>query len=346
MKLFTFPGLLSERVQRIGGQTEGYGRTPIFSDVVFEVEKSVLDLMGCGNGRLLLFSCVGTGCLDAVVAGWGQGMGKTLVVNGGEFGARLVNLCRYYDVGFIEHVVEFGRDIDYGKLAKELNSEKVDSLVIQHHETSSGQMFDLERVGDLCCGAGVNLIVDAISSFCSDPITMDRWGISAAAFSSQKGLCLPPGLAGLVVTKEFLECRDEKGKSFYFQVEANERSLARGQPLYSPQVNAALRLRERLREINEQGLESLLQRVKKKAEIFRQRIKECDLAMRADNPATALTGIVLPDDAMPLVHQLAESEIYVMPSCERNLMRVAHVGESTIEDHLDLADRIVAYLRT
>lgn len=46
------------------------------------------------------------------------------------------------------------------------------------------------------------LIVDAISSILADDYEMDKYGVDATIFSSQKGLCLSPGLSFIALSSE------------------------------------------------------------------------------------------------------------------------------------------------
>ena len=49
------------------------------------------------------------------------------------------------------------------------------------------------------------LIVDAISTFLADEYDMDKFGIDVTIISSQKGLCLSPGISIVSFSQRMIE---------------------------------------------------------------------------------------------------------------------------------------------
>lgn len=101
---------------------------------------------------------------------------KAFILVGGSFGHRWKNLCDYYHCPNEIFDVPFARDIDYVQLEERYVHLVLMSFYVQHHETSTGQLYDMEKISAICKKYEVSLVVDAISSFLSDTLDMSGWG--------------------------------------------------------------------------------------------------------------------------------------------------------------------------
>lgn len=165
MKSYVFPGNIREDILAIGNCQIPYMRTKEFSDINLESEALLLDFIGSPKGNVIIYTGSGTGAMDAIVSNYVKTKKKAFVIDGGTFGHRWYALCEYYQVESYDYKVSFAKDIDYIDLENVLCREKPDVLLCQHHETSSGQKFDLEKISKLCKKYNISLVVDAISSF-------------------------------------------------------------------------------------------------------------------------------------------------------------------------------------
>ncbi len=191
MKSYVFPGDIDERIAGIGSDPIPYMRTDEFSKINLESEKMLLELIHCRKGRTIIYTGSGTGAMSAVVENYATTKKKALVIDGGSFGYRWFELCSYYDVPCVHFKVPFAKDIDYKELERTVSEERPDILLCQHHETSSGQLFNLEKISEICRKYGVSLVVDVISSFLVEALDMDILGIDICITSTQKDLNIP-----------------------------------------------------------------------------------------------------------------------------------------------------------
>lgn len=60
------------------------------------------------------------------------------------------------------------------------------------HETSTGVLYDMDMISAFCRENGLVLVVDAISAFLADDVSMKRWGADVVFTGSQKALAVPP----------------------------------------------------------------------------------------------------------------------------------------------------------
>jgi aspartate aminotransferase-like enzyme len=332
-KLFVFPGRIEEDVLRAGAGQVPYARTQRFGSIVLECEELLLELLGCSAGRVVQLTASGTAAMEAVVANLSSPDTRILVVDGGTFGRRWVGMLQMYPHRAIDVVrTPFGADLDYEHIESLLSKGDYRALFMQHHETSSGVLYDVRRLGSACRASRTLFVVDAISSFLADDFAMDDFGVDAAVLSSHKGLCLPPGLAFVALGAQMLDERFSRC-STYFDFAENLASLSRGQPLFTPAAQIFLQLHRRLQLIVEQGLTPLLSALEEKASCFRELLSSDGRQMIPEVPSNCQSSFRVRCNGRDLTQKLAESGWFVMASSDEDQLRVAHLGMSTVAEH-------------
>lgn len=339
MKLFVFPGNIEEDILAIGAQQLPYMRTPFFSSIVKESESIIKHLFGCTTGCVIPLTASGTGAMDAVVANYVTTRGKSLVIAGGSFGYRWESLCKYYSHDCFTHKVDFCKDIDYKSLEEDIIREKPETLLCQQHETSTGQLFDLVKIGALCRKYNVSLVVDAISSFLSEPLHMDEMGIDICITSSQKGLNILPGISLIVLSERLVEY-DFANTNYYFDFKENLKNLTRGQTPFSPATSIFLQLNERLKRLSKFNIEDIILKVRQKALFFRGLCDTYGWSYPAEVPANCITGFFVSHNGDIMFEELMKKGFCIMPGGTPNYFRVSHLGVQSEEDLVELAKAI------
>lgn len=340
MKSYAFPGNIEQNIIDIGAQQIPYMRTSEFSAINLESEKILLKLIGNKNGRTIIYTGSGTGAMDAVVANYVTTRKKSLVIDGGSFGHRWSQLCDYYGCEHIDVILEFGHDIDYPSLEQVIKEEKPDTFLCQHHETSSGQLYDIKRISDLCKKYDISLIVDVISSFLVEDFDMDELGVDIAITSSQKGLNIPPGISILFFSERLINYPFAH-KSYYFDFQDNLKNLTRGQTPFSPATLIFLQLHARLKEFEEKGIGQNKRRVAHSAKYFRSLCDRYGWKSVAETPSNAITGFQVEGDADAIVRGLIEKyDTFIMPGARKGFFRVSHMGIASDADLEALANQI------
>ena len=80
MKSYVFPGNIEERILRIAGESFPYMRTALFSEIVKDSERMLLELIHCPGGRVIFYTASGTGAMDAVVTNYVSLKKKALIM--------------------------------------------------------------------------------------------------------------------------------------------------------------------------------------------------------------------------------------------------------------------------
>ncbi|WP_433958033.1 aminotransferase class V-fold PLP-dependent enzyme [Cytobacillus horneckiae] len=167
-------------------------RDQIFTKEFKEVQNRLSHLTGAKFTDL----AVGTGTLanDIVAAQLQSLRGKGLILAAGEFGYRLINHADRFHLNYLTIEKQWNEPINLIEIRQVLmDNPDITWLWTVHCETSTGYVFDLPAIEQLCSTAGVELCVDACSSVGIIPVSFQN--LLFATSVSGKGLGSYPGLA-------------------------------------------------------------------------------------------------------------------------------------------------------
>ena len=180
------PVMTSEEVRAIGAEQVPYFRTPEFSAVMLENEKLILKFAKAPAGsRVVFLTGSGTASMEASVMHTLTPADKALVVNGGSFGHRFVQLLELHEIPHTEIKLPMGKALTAEMLAPYEN-QGYTAFLVNIDETSTGVLYDIDLIGDFCRRNDIFLIVDAISAFFTDPLDMAEKGIGLILTGSQR----------------------------------------------------------------------------------------------------------------------------------------------------------------
>lgn len=156
------------------------------------------------DSKVVFLTCSGSGGMESAIINCLTKNDKVLVINGGSFGERFVELLTLHKIPFTEVKLERGKDITPEHLA-EYEGKGYTAFLMQKHETSTGVHFNINIVSEFCKRNGCFLIVDTISSFLCDPFDMSATNTDVMITGSQKALACAPGIAVLVLSASAIE---------------------------------------------------------------------------------------------------------------------------------------------
>ena len=334
------PVMSSEEVRAIGAEQVPYFRTPEFSAVMLENEKLVLKFAKAPAGsRVVFLTGSGTASMEATVMHTLSPADKALVINGGSFGHRFVQLLELHEIPHTEIRMQMGKALTAEMLAPYEN-QGYTAFLVNIDETSTGVLYNIDLIGDFCRRNGIFLIVDAISAFFTDPLDMTNKGIDVMITGSQKALACPPGVSLIVLSPKALE-RVEKGrtKSMYLDLKDALKNGERGQTPFTPAVGTLRQINARLRQIDRNGgVDAEVARIASLAAYFRAQIRDLPFELVSESPTNAVTPLHPTTANAYDIFTILKDEygIWVCPNggeMRDIIFRVGHIGDLHESDY-------------
>lgn len=297
-KLFTpgptkVPGAVLSAV----GKQVLHHRTPEFSEKVRHVQDELGRLLQTHNDTLL-FTCSGTGMMEAAVANLLSRGDKAIVVNNGVFGERWVNICKAYGVEAIDVTVEWGKSISPDELMSVAAAHPdAKAVFIIHSETSTGALNDIKALAAVLKDHPAAIVVDATSSVGCHEIRMDEWGIDVVIAGTQKALMTPPGLSFVALNgKAWALVSNSDLPAFYFDFTTTWKRLQRkGQTPFTTGVSLVCGLEVALEMMEREGWDNVYSRHETMGEATRAAVKALGFGILPEYPVNGVTVITCPE---------------------------------------------------
>lgn len=339
------PVMSSDKVRAIGGEQVPYFRTTEFSNVMFENEKYILEYSKAPeNAKAVFMTCSSTGSMEAVVMNCFDKNDKVLVINGGSFGQRFVQLCEIHEIPHVSLNLEYGQKLTKEKLY-EYDGQDFTGLLVNVGETSTGVLYDTMMIGDFCKKNKLFYACDCVSSFLADSFNMKECGADVMITGSQKVLACPPGISIIVLSQKAIEkIEQSKVKSMYFNLKQALKNQERGQTPFTPAVGILLQINARLKEIKENGgADAEVAKVALIAKDFRRKIENLPFELVSESPANGVTSIhPTTAKAYDIFLKLKdEYNIWICPNggdLKDKIFRVGHIGALTEKDNTILVN--------
>lgn len=338
------PVMSNQEILSIGAQQVPYFRTPKFSRIMFENENLMKKFAKAPyNSRAVFITGSGTASMEAVVMNVFDENDKVLIVNGGSFGHRFVQLCNIHQVPYETIVPGEGCSVTPKQLA-EYDGRGFTGFLVNLDETSMGVLYDIDAISDFCNRNGLFLVVDSISSFLCDEFDMEKLNVQVMIAGSQKALACPPGISVIVLSPQAVErvCSRE-ARSMYLDLKSALKNGERGQTPFTPAVGILLQINARLKQIeSEGGVETEIAHTAEIAGDFRRKIRHLPFEIVSKSLSNAVTPLhPLNVSAYDIFTCLKdEYGIWVCPNggeMTDRVFRVGHIGCLTIEDN----DRLI-----
>ena len=309
------PVMSSDAVRAIGSEQVPYFRTPEFSQLMLENEALIKKFAKADEAsRVVFITGSGTASMEATIMNTFTPNDKLLVINGGSFGQRFVQLCGVHHIPCTELIPEFGYDITDEMLAP-YEQQGYTGFLVNINETSTGVHYDAERISAFCKRNHLFLVVGA------------------------------PGISIITLSPRGVErvCNHDAG-CMYFDLKDALKNGERGQTPFTPAVGILRQINMRLREIDEAGGEEAERRkIKALADDFRQRVKELPFDFVSHSPGNAVTPLhprnVSAYDIFTTLKD--EYHIWICPNggdMRDRVFRVGHIGSLTIDDNTRLIE--------
>lgn len=314
-------------------ETMIHHRTPQFNKVFEEARAGLKKLFGTSNDVLMLASS-GTGAMEAAVANLFSPRDKVLVVNGGKFGERWLNIANAFGLDPVEMKVEWGQAVKVEEVAKQIKAHAdLKAVMIQASETSTTVFHPVREIAKLTKN-GPLFLVDGVTAVGVVPIPVDEWDIDVLVTGSQKAMMLPPGLGFISLSERaWKKTKEARLPRFYFDLNLERKNQQKGSGAFTPAVSLIFGVRASLNMMQREGFDRVYARHARMSRATRAAATALGLKLLApDSPSPAATGIYLPDgiDADRVLDYLRDHMNITLAEGQDQLkgkvIRIAHVG--------------------
>lgn len=344
LSLFTpGPVNITENVRSAICREDICHREAEFERLLRSVESKLLQLFeikGTADYRAVVLTGSGTAANESILSSV-VGDKSILVLANGEFGERLFNISKVHNPNTFLINFGWGRKIDLDKVEECLQKRKIDCVAMVHHETSSGMLNDIEKIGGLMKSYGITFIVDGVSSAGAEPISMEKCHIAFLSSSSSKALCSYPGLSFVVGKKtEFEKLKDRPAKTTYLNLYKFYQFLkTSAQTPNTPAVHLFYALEQALADILEEGISGHYDRIRGRARLLRRGMEQMGLKflIAEENMSSILTTVKAPPhiSVTALRHKLREKSILIYEGkgyFKDKVFQVGNIGDLSFSD--------------
>ena len=341
------PVMASEEVCKIGAEQVPYFRTPEFSKIMLENEEFIKKYAkATDDSRVVFMTGSGTASMEATIINVFDRNDKVLIVNGGSFGQRFVELCKIHNIPYEEIKLDTGKTLKRKQL-KEYEKKEFTGFLVNVNETSTGVYYNIKMISEFCKKNNIFLVVDAISSFLADEFNMKELGVQVMITGSQKALACPPGVSLIVMSPEAVSRVESHNPGcMYLDLKSALVNGERGQTPFTPAVGILRQINIRLKEIDKNGgVDYEIKRISELAKDFRDKIKDLPFEVFSESLSNAVTPLHPTTASAYDIFTILKDEygIWICPNggeLRDTIFRVCHIGHLSKEDNTILVDAL------
>ncbi len=332
------PTNVSEKVREAIKTEDICHREPEFFEVLLRVNKNIVKILnGEGTHSAVLFVSSGTGANEAICSSI---HGKVLVINNGKYSDRICNLLERYKIPITRLSFPELDPIDLDKIEAVLQQDKeITHIYMVHHETTTGILAPLRKIGEIAKKYNKLLCVDAVSSLGGHPLNLTKDNIAFCSVSANKCLESFPGVSFVLAKTEEIKKLEGKSRSFYFDLYSQWKKEQKGETPFTPAVQLIFALDTAINEFMEEGYENRIKRYQTLSAKMRSGLQEIgfELILHPGMESNILTTIKMPEnmDYWKVHDKLKDRGITIYSDdsvLNQRRFRVATLGSITEKD--------------
>ncbi|MBN1298430.1 MAG: alanine--glyoxylate aminotransferase family protein [Actinobacteria bacterium] len=296
------PVPISNEVLIEHGKPLMHHRSPEFSKIFAELTEKLKKFMQTENDVFVL-TASGTGAMEAAVTNTFCTGDKVLVASVGNFGERFKKMSKTFGLEVIALDYEWGKPVNPEDIKKALDQDPdIKGVMIQHSETSTGVLNDIEAVGKIVKDYPAVLIVDAISGIGASELKVDEWNLDIVCGGSQKAISAPSGAAFISVSAKAWQMIEKSDiPRFYFCLLAAKKSADKNPPQtpWTPGISIIVAMNKALDMFFEEGREKVYERHRVNALAVQSACEKLGLEMLVTDPESrgvSVTSIKVPEN--------------------------------------------------
>ncbi|MBP3468641.1 MAG: 2-aminoethylphosphonate aminotransferase [Lachnospiraceae bacterium] len=274
-----------------------------FVGIMRELEEGLLKIVHADpkDYAAVLFCGSGTINMDICLNSLLPENKKILVLNNGAYSSRAAEICSYYGLDHIDLKLPIGEQPDLARVENVLQENPEIALVyITHHETGTGLLNPIDKIGALAHQYGAKFVVDTTSSYAMRPINVYEDNIDFCMASAQKGIMGMTGLSYIIGRKDMIEESKEYPKRSYYCNLYLQYQYAKehGEMHFTPPVQVIYAARQALREYFAEGEQAKWERHQRVFEAITKNLTELGFKIFIPKEISAglVAAAIYPDD--------------------------------------------------
>jgi 2-aminoethylphosphonate-pyruvate transaminase len=294
------PVSVSSKVKEALASAQIGHRETEFSELLNRVRLKLGQVYGVKNFHdyaTVVITGSGSAANEAVLGAAGQGK-RLLFLSNGEFGERWIELAEFLELEFETLRLRWGQPFPLDRVEELIKRRDVDAVAMVHHETSTGMLNPLGRIGCMTLRYRKELYVDAVSSIGAEPVDVEANGITFCTGSANKAIASVPGLSFVCGKRTaFDRLKTVRPRSMYLDLYRHfQYNDGRYQTPNTPAINLFFALEAALDGILDPGLEQTFEKYRALAAQIRTGLKELGFRffISEEHMSSVLTTIELP----------------------------------------------------
>lgn len=232
-----------------------------FADIMRQMRKDLVKVAHGVEGKhtSVLFCGSGTINIDICLNSLLPEGKKVLVINNGAYSTRAVEVCEYYGLPHIDLRQPIFDIPSLAEVERTLGENPDIALVYTtHHETGTGLLNPIRKIGEIAHRYGAVFVVDTTSSLGMIPFDIVKDNVDFCMASAQKGLMAMSGLSFIIGDRELIErSKDYPRRSYYCNLYLQYSFFEKtGEMHFTPPVQVVYALRQAIKEYFDEGEEN------------------------------------------------------------------------------------------
>ncbi len=257
----------------------------------------LFEIKDCTKYSAVVITGSGTAANESILSSI-VGDKNILILSNGEFGERLYNISKIHNKNTSILKFKWGQKLDLEKIESYLKNNEVDIISMVHHETSSGMLNPIEKIGEFSRKYNAIFTVDCISSVGAEVIDLEKHNIAFCSGSSSKAVGSYPGISFVIGKKaEFERLKNISAKTTYLNLYNFYQFINTiSQTPNTPAIHLFYALEQAVTDILDEGTKNRRDHIRNLANLLREEMKKLGLEFLIDerDMCSVLTTVHVP----------------------------------------------------
>jgi len=233
---------------------------PWFKGCMDDTQVLMRQIFQTENRLTMPLSASGSGGIEASVVNSLEEGDEAIVCVNGVFSERMAVIASHTPAKVTKVEAPYGQAVAAEDVRRAGKGKKIKIVGLAQGETSSGVLTALADFRKVADELGALLVVDTVASLAAVPLHVDRERIDICFSGTQKAISAPPGMSPITVSpraEEVFRTRKSKVQSWYFDLTTAMNYWGKDRLYHhTPPVSLIYALREAMRLVMEEGLET------------------------------------------------------------------------------------------